>query len=181
MKTIKSILAPMLMAIAFLCSPTAHATIVNWTLEDVVFSDGGVATGSFTTDSITGELLSYAITTSAGSAMAGYVYDGIDDAFYCNNCFAANSFIVVNTLGGFGDPFLQLAFTDPLTSSGNNSLVLGGWSSGSAEVTNNGFDPHRDVVSGFATTNAVPEPESLALFGLALAGMALTRRKAKQA
>lgn len=37
--------------------PAAKATVIDWTLQDVTFNDGGTASGSFATDSATGSIL----------------------------------------------------------------------------------------------------------------------------
>src|SRR5215472_12066032 len=115
---------------ALVLSSAAQAGTLTWNLGGVTFNDGGTASGSFTVDSSTGGLLSYNIQTTTTSNMNGFDYDGIGDAFYCNNCFAANSFIIVNSVN-FGNPFLQLAFDNPLTNPVTDALTLGGWSTGS--------------------------------------------------
>jgi hypothetical protein len=43
-------------------------------LEGVTFDDGGNANGTFSTDSSTGDIVSYDITTTTGTAVLGAVY-----------------------------------------------------------------------------------------------------------
>jgi hypothetical protein len=53
----------------------AQASVIDWTLQNVVFSDGGSASGTFSTDSATGDVLNFDITTTSGSKLGGTVYD----------------------------------------------------------------------------------------------------------
>ena len=183
MTKLKSIIVALPLLLGFLLAAPVQASPINWTLGGVSFNDGGGASGTFVTDSYTGDLLSYNIVTSAGGLQAGFAYDGVYDSLYCNHCFAPNSFILVATLGNFGDPFLHLAFVNPLTSSGINNLVLGGWPAGSGERNNFDNDHSRVAIGGYATAAAAPEPETTAMLlaGLGLLGFAARCRKQRAA
>jgi hypothetical protein len=158
--------------IALACAPLlglsalpAHATVINWTLQDVAFSDGGTASGIFSTDSTSGNVLSFTITTTSGTKLPGALYDS-SVAQVLNNFWQPDSFLLRNP-----NPFVQLelAFVDPLTTPGIDSLAL---QRASYECVS--CSPSRIVVSGEAVS-AVPEPAALALFGLGLFGLGLVR------
>ena len=148
----------------------ATAAPIGWSLHGVTFDDGGTASGTFTTDSVSGALLSYDITTTAGSILGAFHYDASDSQVYGNNIFFANSFVIVND-SPYARPYLNLTFTDPLTSVGVHNLL--DLHNTSWECQN--CDPYRYVMAGEASS--VPEPGTFALIGLAFAGLAFSRRK----
>ena len=80
-------------------------------------------------------------------------------------------YVVDNTLNGPDASLLFWGFTD--TSTAYNRITFDNTNSG---VDFFGFD---DMVIGDRGQISVPEPVSLALFGLALAGLGLTRRRQK--
>jgi len=60
-----------LLAFALLSIPlTANAAFVTWTINNVTFSGGGTASGSFAYDASTNTFSSIAVTTTAGSGWA---------------------------------------------------------------------------------------------------------------
>jgi len=61
--------------------PAALADGVSWTLNNMVFSDGATASGSFVYDAATNTLSSISITTTAGSAFGGATYTAVDPSF----------------------------------------------------------------------------------------------------
>ena len=58
-------------------SINANAFPVEWTLNNFVFDDGGIATGGFTYDADTYELSNVSIVTSGGSLPGNTYDDGI--------------------------------------------------------------------------------------------------------
>lgn len=152
----------------------AHGATLAWTLSGVTFSDGGTASGTFSTDSTTGQLLSYNIATTAGTILGAFTYDASSSFKYGDNIFGPNSFIITNN-SPFAQPYLMLSFVSPLTSGGTNALQA----ESSYECMN--CIPYRTVVSGFATTGAVPEPSAWALLilGFGAVGAGMRQRKTR--
>ena len=162
LKFFEIIMKKTIFALALACaSIAAHADTIQWTLSGVTFDDGGTASGIFSTDSITGGLLSYDLTTTSGTTRAGFHYDTSDSTFYGDNVFADNSFLITAN-EPFAHPYLNLAFQNALTGHGVDALVT----DVSYECDNCGAG--RMVTAGVAT--AVPEPET---YGMLLAGLGL--------
>ena len=169
-----SLLMGAAMARTLIASAPAQAVTLNWTLQGVQFNDGGTASGTFSTDSTSGNLISFNIATTAGSTLAGAIYDPATSFIFGDNFYSANSFLLATTTP-FAKPYLNLSFANPLTSGGVNMLNLGGILAGSWECMN--CSPIRNVTAGYATT--VPEPASWALMiaGFGLTGAAMRRRR----
>jgi hypothetical protein len=151
----------------------AQASVIDWTLQNVAFSDGGSASGTFSTDSTTGNVLSFNITTTSGTKLGGTVYDNTV-AQVLNDFWAPNSFDITDE---GAHVYLELAFVDPLTAPGTDFLAL---QRASYECDN--CSPARIVVAGEAVSEAptqVPEPATSTLFVMGLFGLgAIFQRRA---
>jgi hypothetical protein len=147
----------------------ARADIV-YDLSGVTFSDGTMATGTFTTNSAITSLLSYDITTTNG-AIAGFEYT---PATAGSSSTSLPGIIVLEPADL--SHIIELTFDGGLKAAGA-SILIGEFDSFEQDSNN----VHRQVVSGsVVSASAVPEPTSLALGGIAaLAGLGLraTRRK----
>jgi hypothetical protein len=166
-------------AVAFslgLGAASAHAANINWTLHDVVFDDGGVATGTFSTDSTTGDVTAFDVVTTTGTTMSAFTYDSGTSFLYANNYWAPFSFILADFAV---DRYLEFQFTHTLSNSSLNALVVGpptsnGYTAGPVHYGFNGSwdcgncTPIRSAVSGFA---AAPEPGAWALMIVGFAGL----------
>jgi hypothetical protein len=127
----------------------AHATATLVTLHDVVFWDGGTASGTFSLNILglldpqrniattTGSVLGATTNTSSGSE---------------NNSAPPADFVVFFS-PGFKDG-VQFQFLHPLGTVAMDPIVLGGASCEFASFSCQS-SPHRDVISGFAESEVV--------------------------
>ncbi len=175
MKNLKTYLLALPLLLGFLLTAPVQAAAINWTLSGVTFDDGGTASGIFSTDSVTGSLLSWDVTTTGSSGnhyLSGAAGDGHIDL--------VNGFELLDTDLIFAFPpslpslrsyQFRFEFLNPLNFPGGNPIVAG-------------MEGGRTTLSGIATSvSAVPEPETYAMMlaGLGLLGFAARRRKQAQA
>lgn len=108
--TIKRLLCFLML---FLACGAAQAATVQWTLTDIVFSDGGTATGSFRYDADSNTYSNVDVLTSAGADSSGFAYDSVLEG-------DGNFVALLQSPGAdlTGEPILQLVFQTPLTNSG---------------------------------------------------------------
>ena len=185
---IKSITLAVGLLLFALPLPSFASTIV-WTLEGVVFDDGGTATGTFATDSTTGAVTSFNIVTTAGTALGGAAYNSSSYLAF-NNYFPYPNTFAIAADNILALPFINFGFSNPLTSAGTNTLLVDinlPVEQVAFECGNNdcGAD---DAVVRFATegsaigvVEAIPEPSTWAMLIIGFAGIGfLSYRRKKQ-
>jgi hypothetical protein len=174
-----SLVMPVLLLVAAVMVAPANAATINWTLNFVQFTDGGTATGTFSTDSITGAVTAFDITTTPGQFIStGFEYDAatsLQGAGLGTNSFSLTQVDSPNRA-------LELSFFNPLTSPGTDTLVFGE----SNECGSNSCGSFRSPIDGLAVgsaVSAVPEPTTWAMMILGFAGVGFVayRRKSKPA
>jgi hypothetical protein len=172
-------LAACVVAAGVVLGSHAEAAVLQFTLENSTFDDGGTASGSFDYNTVTGAYTNIDITTTSGTVLTGNTYTS-----YSVNSFPRD-YGFGSTVAGEtadGDSLLDLNTTTDFTMPGTVSL---GDPSGfiSAEGYIDGVDyvPQRDLSgSAIGVVISVPEPAtwSMMILGLGLAGTSLRRRSA---
>jgi len=154
----------------------ASAAPITWQLEGVTFDDGGLATGTFTTDS--GVLTSWDILTSGGKVLPALTYDTLDSDAY--GPLPDVHFMTLDSVR-----YLRLHFAASLSNPGTDPLltspIFTSYECGNSPTCSN----IREVTAGEAIAGgvtagevvSVPEPPVAALFGAGLLGLGFIRRR----
>ncbi len=163
--------------VSLLMATVAQAGPIVWTLQDVSFSDLGTASGTFTIDSATGDLLSWDVTTiQTTTGYTGFVYDS---TLGTSTGDATADSIELYPQAPNAPSELVLTFENSLSTPGLDAIVTG---SSSYETGSNCCQTFtRTVTSGDAAAST-PEPssEALLLAGMGLLGL-IARRSRKTA
>jgi hypothetical protein len=161
----------LLTIVTLLASMTANAAAVTWTVDNLLFSNGGSAYGSFGYDASTNLYSDVDITTlfSDGNGFANY------QALLTSRTSDSEHLYLIGP-GAGGLSAVSFTFAAALTSAGGTATISYG-----QEVFCDDYECTppagniRNVVSG--SVSAVPIPAAAWLFGSALAGLGWLRRK----
>ena len=152
--------------IALTLSGTALAAPLSWTLSNVSFEDGGILTGTFSTDTSTGAILSFDLTSSGGTTLTSFNYNNANSHSIAGPHFPDSYLIIASDQSRY----VNLDFDHLLTTAGSFNVNVG---LASYECMN--CSPYRVVTAGSVT--AIPEPATYALLLVGLACSVLWARR----
>ena len=163
------------------------AAPINWVLQDVVFQDGGLATGGFTFDAETNSYSDINIIRTAGLAPGGANALAHEAATFTQVSPASSvtpgaSFTIFTTDAAdqSGALFFQLFFDTALSDAGavTGLNAIGTGTGRCASATCNSVQAGQAVLisAGSVAPAPVPLPASAAFLALGLAGLAGLRR-----
>ena len=158
--------------IVLIYSGSIQAAPVTWTVDSLLFDDGGTGSGTFSYDADTNTYSNINISTTAGSAFGGANYTSVVS-------FAPISanYLTVMVAPLEGLPGLELFFfTTGLTNNGGTfQIAIPSREALCGQECMFPASTLRYVASG--QISAVPVPAAVWLFGSALAGLGWQRRK----
>jgi len=181
-----------LLILAFLCSEmgglTVQASIVEWTLKNVTFSDGGTASGSFTWNSSTNAIPTWNIQVSGGSTdFPAISYSPFQPSGTGNTLFGNNAGVIFSLIDGYPPTnassslrYIVFDMVAPLNANGGSlamATLAGGFSSQGFECFN--CNPGRSVTGGEVDGVPVPIPPTIWLLSSTIpiwAGLAKRRK-----
>ncbi len=161
----------------------AGAAVINWTLSNGTFDDGGTFSGTFSVDTVTDWITAWNITTTAGTSATTVFTTGVAYPGGSGFDLAFDTFPGATFVSGFVPVSAGFNLTNLLISSPGTVDHLAGYEAISG-FTPFGFIPlgSRDITDGQAVgvLAAAPEPASwtLMIVGVGLAGASLRRRRA---
>jgi len=178
----------MLIGALALTSPS-YGAIVDWQLNGVTFSDGGIATGDFSFDSSTSLMVSFNISTSGGNTnnLPPTVYSssnpndhGSMSLFappYPNDAIGMRDVSQSTPLDPLGiDRILMMRFENTLSTPSAYNAIFTGVNQYGIHPSMECFDcsPYRIITGGYVS--AVPIPAAIWLFGSAVVCLGITGR-----